>query len=64
MASHVKTTLAEYPLFKSEIPNGIVKNNGKKLKNDNADFPRTKLTIVDRFIGKVNNGLTLMTGNF
>jgi hypothetical protein len=44
--------------------NGIIRNNGKKLKNDNADFPKTKLTIVDRFTGSVNSGFILITGSF
>ena len=64
VANHVKTTDPEYPLFNNEILNGIVKKRGRKLKNDNADLPKTKLTIVERLIGNVSNGFTLITGSF
>ena len=46
------------------MPKGMIANSGRKLKNDNADFPNTKLTTCLRFMGNANNGLTLITGSF
>lgn len=63
-ANHVKTRDDAYPFFNNEILNGIIANKGKKLKKFNADLPNTKFTIVERLIGSVNNGFTLITGNF
>ena len=62
--NQIKTVEILESLTISIMLKGTKAKSGRKLKNDNADLPKTKFTIFPFFIGKVNNGLTLNTGSF
>jgi hypothetical protein len=41
VTTQTRTVLVSYPSFNNTAPNGMMANNGKKLKKEVTDFPNT-----------------------